>query len=78
MRVKIIEKSRKRKTSDIWNICRKTLIWHLWFSFVSEPDFDDREDGGDAEAATAGRVRLDDPEGDPRTHHHHEQRSVNL
>ena len=51
---------------------------NLWFSFVAEPDFDDREDGGDAEAATAGRVRLDDPEGDPRTHHHHEERSVNL
>lgn len=78
MRVKIIEKSRKRKNSDIWNIWCKTLIWYLWFSFVSEPDFDDREDGGDAEAAPAGRVRLDDPEGDPRTHHHHEERSVNL
>ncbi len=53
-------------------------LFYLRFALSSKSDLDDGEDGGDAEAAPAGRVRLDDPEGNPRTHHHHEQRSVNL
>ena len=50
----------------------------LRFSLISEADLDDRQDRSDSEAATAGSVWLDDPEGHPRAHDHHEKRSVDL
>jgi len=51
---------------------------YLWLSFISESNFDDGEDGGDAKAATAGSISLHDPEGHPGADDHHEQGRVNL